>query len=105
MRVEGKVGARTSLLVLPRPLAGVGRLHEVCVCVPCSPEVQSILKISPPQEPELMNANPSPPVSIFLLVKPFVGENRESRSIPASWVKKAFLQISMRAGMPYLLMT
>ncbi|XP_040095204.1 serine/threonine-protein kinase Sgk1 isoform X1 [Oryx dammah] len=27
------------------------------------PEVQSILKISPPQEPELMNANPSPPPS------------------------------------------
>ncbi|MEJ1275302.1 serum/glucocorticoid regulated kinase 1 [Cricetulus griseus] len=26
------------------------------------PEVQSILKISQPQEPELMNANPSPPV-------------------------------------------
>lgn len=31
----------------------------------CSPEVQSILKISQPQEPELMNANPSPPVSRF----------------------------------------
>ncbi|PNJ78615.1 SGK1 isoform 22, partial [Pongo abelii] len=27
------------------------------------PEVQSILKISQPQEPELMNANPSPPPS------------------------------------------
>lgn len=32
---------------------------------PCSSEVQSILKISQPQEPELMNANPSPPVSRF----------------------------------------
>lgn len=30
-----------------------------------SPEVQSILNLSPPQEAELMNANPSPPVSIF----------------------------------------
>ncbi|KAI6071276.1 Serine/threonine-protein kinase Sgk1 isoform X2 [Aix galericulata] len=29
---------------------------------PHRPEVQSILKISQPQEPELMNANPSPPV-------------------------------------------
>lgn len=30
-----------------------------------SPEVQSILTLSPPQEAELMNANPSPPVSMF----------------------------------------
>lgn len=30
-----------------------------------SPEVQSILNLSPPQEAELMNTNPSPPVSIF----------------------------------------
>uniref|UniRef100_A0A671WFW6 Serum/glucocorticoid regulated kinase 1 n=1 Tax=Sparus aurata TaxID=8175 RepID=A0A671WFW6_SPAAU len=29
------------------------------------PEVQSILNLSPPQDAELMNANPSPPVSIF----------------------------------------
>lgn len=32
-----------------------------------SPEVQSILNLSPPQDAELMNANPSPPVSIFEL--------------------------------------
>lgn len=32
-----------------------------------SAEVQSILNLSPPQEAELMNANPSPPVSIFTL--------------------------------------
>lgn len=31
-----------------------------------SPEVQSILKISQPQEPELMNASPSPPVSTLM---------------------------------------
>lgn len=33
------------------------------------PEVQSYLKISQPQEPELMNANPSPPVSISCLLE------------------------------------
>lgn len=42
-------------------------LNHVC-SYPCSPEVQSILKISQPQEPELMNANPSPPVSRFYSV-------------------------------------
>lgn len=31
----------------------------------CSPEVQSILNLNPPQDAELMNANPSPPVSTF----------------------------------------
>lgn len=41
--------------------------NHVC-SYPCSPEVQSILKISQPQEPELMNANPSPPVSRFYSV-------------------------------------
>lgn len=41
--------------------------NQVC-SYPCSPEVQSILKISQPQEPELMNANPSPPVSRFYSV-------------------------------------
>lgn len=30
-----------------------------------SPEVQSILNLNPPQDAELMNANPSPPVSVF----------------------------------------
>lgn len=30
-----------------------------------SPEVQSILNLNPPQDAELMNANPSPPVSAF----------------------------------------
>lgn len=30
-----------------------------------SPEVQSILNLSPPQDAELMNANPSPPVCAF----------------------------------------
>lgn len=32
-----------------------------------SPEVQSILNLSPPQDAEIMNTNPSPPVSIFAL--------------------------------------
>lgn len=34
------------------------------VCFPCSPEVQSILNLTPPQDAELMNANPSPPVRV-----------------------------------------
>lgn len=38
----------------------------MCLCF-FSPEVQSILNLSPPQDAELMNANPSPPVSIFEL--------------------------------------
>lgn len=33
-----------------------------------SPEVQSILNLSPPQDAELMNTNPSPPVSIFVYI-------------------------------------
>lgn len=32
---------------------------------PFSPEVQSILNLNPPQDAELMNTNPSPPVSCF----------------------------------------
>lgn len=52
------------------PDASGNSTNHVCP-YPCSPEVQSILKISQPQEPELMNANPSPPVSRFYSVKHF----------------------------------
>nr|KAF6342037.1 serum/glucocorticoid regulated kinase 1 [Myotis myotis] len=52
------------------------------------PEVQSILKISQPQEPELMNANPSPPSTPSLLKSPSptpsAGPPTASSSQPAS---------------------
>lgn len=38
-------------------------LNSVWLLLFFSSEVQSILNLSPPQDPELMNTNPSPPVS------------------------------------------
>lgn len=38
-------------------------LKSVWLLLFFSSEVQSILNLSPPQDPELMNTNPSPPVS------------------------------------------
>lgn len=38
-------------------------LNSVWLLLCFSSEVQSILNLSPPQDPELMNTNPSPPVS------------------------------------------
>lgn len=40
-----------------------GYILSHCFCF--SVEVQSILNLSPPQDAELMNTNPSPPVSLF----------------------------------------
>lgn len=45
--------------------AGLQRRNSSCVFFLLSPEVQSILNLSPPQDAELMNANPSPPVSLL----------------------------------------